>query len=358
MMSTENRSAQNDTSASADISADAARAARASILEEVFQSYIRTDRHREVAGAVDRLVDTVTLTGREAGGLFVIGDTGAGKTETVRRVLSELDGLEPEATATTTTKPVLEVEVPSPATLGQLGRAILDGLGYEVHRRLTENETWQVVRSQLETRQVRLLYLDEGQHLTNSADPNEVQKVSNTLKNLMQARSWQVAVIMTGMPDLDGFLRNDRQLLRRVEVIHFERLRMPDDKAKLSTIVTALVCKKAGMSLGFELTDDFLGRFCHATDGHFGTLIQLVQDVIHHVLTADSSARTIDYQHFVTTYRRFAGASDDENVFTVSKWDDVRPALAPPETPTAGTETMSPKKGRKSKGRKKKQGAK
>src|SRR3546814_158395 len=140
------------------------------------------------------------------------------KTLADNRVTDRLEECKPVETTTYTTCPIVRLVAPSPCTLKMLGVEILFALGYPLVRDLKESVTWGLVRRQLMARRVRFILIDEGQHMLNWINMEEMKKLSDTLKNVMQQREWSVRLIVVGLPELAEFLSLDAQLHRRSHV--------------------------------------------------------------------------------------------------------------------------------------------
>lgn len=98
--------------------------------------YIATKRDRDLATALDRVIEIDNETGNaepvrftstgETRGIIVVDGAGGGKTSLVKRGLAAQPGLE----ATDTTRPVVSITVPNPATLKSVAQEALKATGY------------------------------------------------------------------------------------------------------------------------------------------------------------------------------------------------------------------------------------
>jgi hypothetical protein len=318
-----------DADAKADVQRDARRE-RERFLAYVRRRYIRTDQHTKIKTAVERLMEQANVaqdTG-EGWALFVLGATGAGKTHALSRIIQEMDDAQPVKTATTTTVPVLRVVAPSPCTLKMLGMEILMALGYPLTRELKESTAWGLVRQQLRMRGVKIVHIDEGQHMLNWRDANERQKLADTLKNVMQQKGWPVSFIVSGLPELADFLDGDGQLWRRSDKCFLNPLDLATHRKGLETATRTVIHKHAGMTLSFDITDDFLGRLHRATGGQFGLVVQLLQSAVEQAVSQDIDATVVTWDDFATAYNALAGCQPAENVFLAKDWHLVEPANA------------------------------
>jgi hypothetical protein len=266
--------------------------------------------------------------GGEGAALFVVGETGAGKTRAVGRAVDRLEEARSVETFTGRTLPIARVVAPSPCTMKMLGVEILHALGYPLTREVKESTVWGIVRQQLRVRAVHAIHIDEGQHMLNWRDRNERQKLADTLKNVLQQPEWPVSFIVSGLPELAEFLASDRQLQRRSEVLHLGSLEMPKHAKLLEWMTEKIITEHAGMEVCFALSEDFLGRLHRAATGQFGIAIQLVHQAVEQVLTENADGTQVEMKHFRKAYARFSGCQPSDNIFDASKWHLLEPRNA------------------------------
>lgn len=129
------------------------------------------------------------------------------------------------------------------------------------------------------------------------------------------------------------FLDYDRQLKNRSMVMEFA----PETIASANTlkaIVERIFEKHACMKLAENArSDEFVARLIHATNGAFGTIIQVVRAAVEHVLhSTDKDGRpapeVVTLRSFAAVYAAFTGCSPAQNVFTATKWHDIVPSNA------------------------------
>jgi hypothetical protein len=306
------------------------RRSRAEFMSALRQRHFRTQREKEVEEAVKRLMERTAAarTGGEGTALFVVGETGAGKTRAVARAVDRLEEARSVETFTGRTLPIARVVAPSPCTMKMLGVEILHALGYPLAREVKESTVWGIVRQQLRARAVRAIHIDEGQHMLNWRDRNERQKLADTLKNVLQQPDWPVSFIVSGLPELAEFLASDRQLHRRSEVLHLGSLEMPKHAKLLEWMTQTVITEHAGMEICFPLSEDFIGRLHRAATGQFGIAVQLVHHAVEQVLTENADGAQVEMKHFRKAYARFSGCQASDNIFESSKWHLLQPRNA------------------------------
>jgi hypothetical protein len=168
---------------------------RAELVKRISDKYFHTGRDRQVVDELTQLVDgtIASIDGNHPEGrmVVVVGDPGAGKTWAVERALASISGLKDG--------PLLSLVAPRPCTLKQLGRSILHALDYPLQRDLLEHLTWEKVRHQLALRRKQFVWIDEMHHAMGKNE-DELAKLCDTLKNVMQQRNWPVSFILSGLP--------------------------------------------------------------------------------------------------------------------------------------------------------------
>ena len=324
-----------------------ARRDRAQFLDRLHGTHLGTGVDTVVRKKLGRLAEEAAASADgyrpEGRALFVIGETGAGKTRIINEAFDHMPELQDNRTAVATTSPVARVVAPSPMTLRQLGQEILHAIGYPMQRNIQESAIWREVRNQLKLRQVRLIHIDEGQHMLAWRNPQEMEKLANTLKNTMQRRDWPVWFVVSGMPELADFLHQDPQLYRRSEVLRLQPIRFPDHRDLLAWIVEQIVETNAGMTLAVKvgdgdqtmLPDEFLNRLCHGAWSQFGVLTELVRGAVEQALIRDPIATEVKHKDFVKAYEAFSGCTPNQNVMKVTRWYEIDPQEAIQQARTA-----------------------
>lgn len=324
------------------------RAALSSRVTSTLRAYMPLDRDTALDEELDELIDGCLMAcdpsesggshGRLAEGriLCLIGGSGTGKTRTIRRAFEkrkEFLGYEDRHSSSL----LVSLVAPSPGISKQLAKTTLFQTGYESQRDLRENVAWEMVRRQLRLRGVRFLHIDELQHVLQNPNEREIQKVWDTLKGLLQQSDWPVWLILSGTPEIAGFLQADSQLRRRCRFVRFDPLEFHRDAKVVVGLIMAF-CKRAelepsGLVRNRDGTsDEFVGRLIHASLREVGTAIEFIQDAAKVAMRNESAV--LAPEHFATAYRQRTGCPVGANVFSVEHgWEliDVRNALYPEE---------------------------
>lgn len=145
-----------------------------------------------------------------------------------------------------------------------VGHELLNALGYPVGRMPTTAIIRDKVGFHLRERQVKFLHLDEAQDIASSQSAREKIAVINTLKSLMQNRTWPVGLILSGMPQLLDMLNMDPQLSRRIDPVEFLPVTAAYSFHDIIGIQEAYAVK-SGLEMAPELrSPDFAEQLAHA----------------------------------------------------------------------------------------------
>ena len=259
----------------------------------------------------------------EARAIALIGASGSGKTTAAKRLISSQPDLifEDNVANTAGQCEIVSVTVPTPATLKFVGQTTLEALGFPLKRDKPAQIIWGMVKDHLQERRTLFLHFDEAQDLALHQSPREFKLVVNTLKSLLQHRSWPVGHILSGTEELKSILNHDHQLARRVYPVEFPRLHPAGDSER----VTRLLVKyghRASLTLSEEvLKPELAVRLIHAADREFGLLIEMTISALEEVMVAGHSEVSI--HHFVAMFRKRAGCIDGLNPFLVNDFERI-----------------------------------
>ncbi|WP_024588087.1 TniB family NTP-binding protein [Aliihoeflea sp. 2WW] len=300
------------------------------IARDIFKAYLGSERDKDLADAMYRLTENSAraadavgeaCVGRLSEGrmLALLGASGAGKTRALERIFARTvefgDWQDIDADS-----PLISIKAPSPCTLKQLGIEVLRALGYPIRRDLKEYVVWELVRERLQLRKVRYVHIDELQHVAKKGYVKEAQKVRDTIKSLVQWPQWPVSVIVSGTPEIATFIEEDTQIKRRCLIVNFTSLDVDADAAQFAQRLTALVKRKAELSLGADAIT-LSRKVIHAAERQYGTAIEIVQDATLEALREGTG--TVDNGHFARIFKIRTGCSEDRNVFTAADWRDI-----------------------------------
>jgi len=193
--------------------------------------------------------------------------------------------------------------------------------GYPLRRDKTAYIIWDMVRDHLQARQTLFLHLDEAQDLSLHQTPREMQSVINTLKSLMQNRSWPVGMVLSGMPALKDMLNHDPQLARRFYPIEFPRLNAFNDIEQVFSTISFYADRAELFPDDDLLAPDFAARLIHAAAGEFGLTVELIIAAVERAL--NRRVPTLAPNDFREAFALRAGCVDGLNPFVAEDFERI-----------------------------------
>jgi len=304
----------------------------ADALGEINGKYVRTERDKELELAISKLIVNAAAefngTGEKLRILFVIGESGSGKTTAIRKHLFERKELQPRQTEYgEIIHPMVSFDAPKPLTIALLAKKGLEAIGYPLMaRQLKENEIWDLFKHQLRERRVLFLHIDEMQHVMRGNGPTAIQHVADTIKSLTQIEGWPLHLILSGVPALGMFLFGEDQMRNRKSILNFREIVYPDNVALMRKIVRHIVEVHASLKADGITTEDAIHRLIHATKGGFGTMIQYTRAAVKQVLFEGKT--TVGLDSFAKTYSDLSGCNPSENIFIARDFELIQPGNA------------------------------
>ncbi|GJE44146.1 ATP-binding protein [Methylobacterium soli] len=265
----------------------------------------------ELAGDADNRI--------EARALLVLGETGAGKSWTLRRFFAEHPSF-PGYGRLKSDCPLITVSVKPPCTFLALGRQVAARTGYPIEGKLEAHAIWDRVYQRLQFRGIFGVHFDELHNFVRTANKNDRQEVQNIIKTLMNMTDWPVFVVVSGLPMLKEFVEEACEDRRRLRVVHFARLASPDDNAKIKAVLRALATV-ANLTLSKETVDFIVPRLMHAALYALGTCMELMHEAIDGVLR--KGKRELDAIAFANAYAARTACHAAANPFLVGNWSSL-----------------------------------
>ncbi|MEJ0052123.1 MAG: TniB family NTP-binding protein [Methylovirgula sp.] len=296
------------------------------------------------------------LQNREAKLLVVTGRSGAGKTTSLTRLLSNHPDFPDYAEQHSIRKdsdspnqyalwPLLTVTAPSPCVLVELARTVLTPLGYPLARSTQGAAAWAHTRAHLRMKGTRILHIDEMQHATETKNVTQMREIANTIKRLLVDPQWPVSVMISGIEDLNDFLNFDFQLAGRVlQTIRFESISPIDDAREIAAIASDL-CSRTRLSLVAPDQDQqFWSRLIHAANCQFGKSVEFFIDTIEHVLKRNSlnGDHRMMMEDFATVYVRKRACRPAANPFIAPDWSLIDTSKILQKAPSRPDDDPSP----------------
>lgn len=228
--------------------------------------------------------------------MIVTGDTGVGKSTLIKTMLSRHP---PSRQEDGVNIPILIASVPLPATIGGLYTSLLTALGAPFpDRGKIEYKRLRLV--ELLTRcHVRMIILDEFQHLVERGTRQRIEAVADAIKSLINQTT--LPFILVGMPAACAVLEYSPQLAGRfplsAEISVFNWLEQPASFERLlKCFEQALPFKKPS---GFN-DETMPARFYLATGGNFRSFTTLIRDASRTALML--SCVRIEREHLVNSF--------------------------------------------------------
>ncbi|MEJ1937915.1 ATP-binding protein, partial [Nostoc sp. NIES-2111] len=216
-------------------------------MELVRAKRLVTERDKQLAVRVEELLegiasrfDPTAPDGEgnriEARALLVVGESGAGKTWTLRRHFREHPAI-PGYGVPGSDCPLVTVPVKPPCTLMALGHQTSAATGYPIGGRLEAHRVWDRVYQRLADRGIFGVHFDEMHNFILTANRRDRRDVQNMLKTLMTNPSWPVFVVVSGLPVVQEFVEEACEDRRRMRVVHFAPLSSPAHNGRMAAML-------------------------------------------------------------------------------------------------------------------------
>ncbi|TCU17905.1 ATP-binding protein [Rhizobium sullae] len=301
--------------------------------------YFETGRDKRLTQFIDKLRDNAKAlqkgNGSHRRSLFVIGETGSGKTRSIKRILPLIQEWQPFYDPYgDRVMPLICIKPPKPCSMRALAIELLTAMSVPVRGRKTDPELYVFLKEQLRERGVKAIWIDEMQDVLRNNTPKAIQAVQDVLKALVQIEGWPIHTIYSGVPALATFLQGDRQLARRSYVMRYEPMEFPDDAEWIEKIVGEVILDDCGMTRADDTrTDVFREKLCRAAGGAFGSLVEIVQEACFRA--ADNGRAEVKLSDFSKVYEEMTGCTRRDNVFVAANWREIVSAnalddIAPP----------------------------
>lgn len=255
--------------------------------------------------------------------MIITGDTGVGKSTLIKAIHGRHPPSKQEEGVSI---PILIASVPLPATIGGLYTALLTALGAPFpDRGKIEYKRLRLVEL-LARCHVRMIILDEFQHLVERGTRQRIEAVADAIKSLINQTT--LPFILVGMPAACTVLEYSPQLAGRfplsAEIPAFNWLEQPASFERL------LKCFE--QALPFEKPSGFCdetipARFYLATGGNFRSFTTLVRDASRAALM--QGCARIEREHLILSFdtllavnRRLRANPFQESNTAIERWID------------------------------------
>lgn len=309
---------------------DPAERKRVNKIEQVKTAYMTSDRDDDLARLLKRLTTNAVIrrdptkphgAGNrvEGKGICVVAPSGAGKSTLLEEAFRSHPAF-PNFRVPDKWCPLVGITAPSPSTLGQVGIRLLEVMGFPLDRDLKENQAWSRLRTQMKINNVLFIWLDDLNNVLTMSSEEEIQKVRDTLKDLMNNPDWPVQLIVSGIPDLLPFFRADKQLRRRFRYLFLGKLAPAEHGAFLQSSIEHY-CELAEIKLDVLPEEDLVGRLLHAGALEMGVCLEIAVDAVTEALERNS--RKLQRIDFANIFADRHTLSDDQNPFLAPGWQMI-----------------------------------
>ncbi|MGO6727354.1 ATP-binding protein [Rhizobium ruizarguesonis] len=311
--------------------------------------YVKSSRDKLLTKITDRLCNNAASAlfggSEKRRAVFVIGESDSGKTRALREMIATREEFKPRRTSAGWAKTFVFWEAPKPLTIKGFATKGLEACGYPVepNARYTEQELFDLLKTQIREKRIIFMWIDEMQHVFRGNTIAEVQNVSDIIKSLLQIPGWPLHMILSGVPTLANFLvpqDGDRQLRNRSYLMHLSKVTASNSEMML-TLQTRIM-KKAGVRMGETDTPRFMERLTYASFGAFGTMVKRMQAAASEALFEaemagngsksgdDTAPIVVGLKHYAEVYELETGSTVPQNIFLAAddQWEKISPLAA------------------------------
>lgn len=240
-------------------------------------------------------------TAFKAEAIALTGASGSGKTTAVDHAINKRNDLILPSHGQDICE-IIQLQVPSPATLKTVGATLSEALGYELVRAKSAALIWQHARKLLMARRTLFVHLDEAQDIYLSRGDRGRNEVVNTLKSIMNNKDWPVGLILSGTPDLLHMINADRQLQRRVRVVQLSAVSFVSHGLDVCDFLHGYAKESALPVVPGLREDDFLKRLIHSAANEFGLIVDMILCGIEECLVTGGGE--LGANHFAEAFRK------------------------------------------------------
>lgn len=268
---------------------------------------------KQVMSRMDELF-TYQCADEEPEHLFVLGESGVGKSTILKRFRDKYPRIEHDDF---TEIPVLYVVVQPGCTIKRLANSMLLELGSKFWNKGNEEELRHQLVCLLRACKVRLVILDEVNHLVDRGRAQTHHNIADWIKGLSDTVG--VSFVLAGIPRAERLVATNDQLRSRFrELITIERFSAIDQEAfkQLRGVLNAFsraLCDLPSVTLTAE---DTANAFVFATDGRLRDIRRLLVRAVE--LAYKKSAPSLTVAALAQAFREviFLNAPDARNPFS------------------------------------------
>ena len=257
--------------------------------EAAGDTFIYYERINKIIGLIDKCRHSGDYGG-EPKSMYIAGQPGAGKTGLMNEVIEHSEIGE--------RSDFLKVTVVAHSTVKNVAEDLLSGLGDPFSDRASNSTLQHRVAKMIHARNIKLIFIDECQHLTSPGTKHGTNMASDWLKSLITLA--EVPVVALGQKEGDEFLKNP-QLNRRFG--YRESIEPFALDVELATVIRSLDDALPTAEESTALYGEWIELIWKATGGIMFFLTRLIREAAFHAIEEkrESVAR-----------KDLAGAFEDE----------------------------------------------
>ncbi len=299
-------------------------------LDRIKSVYVDCPRDAALFEGFNRFLEhfLATRSGQrdEADIFFLPGESGAGKSRAMDRLLGEHPALQPKRTSYGLERRYVSIKLRGYTHPRLVGLQIIREAGYGMDARQERGEVWDVMAARLRAQRVSLVHVDEAQHLLKAnASLQAREELAEAIKGVSIDRRWPVAFVFSGLPRITHLAGGDEQVERRGNFVRFDDVHMPDERDLVVKIIERLA-EPVGLDVGHlvEKESDLPGRLAHAANFRYARICQGVVAALQEALHWKNARLTVG--HFADAFERrsLAYGRDDKNPFVEKDWRNLR----------------------------------
>jgi archaellum biogenesis ATPase FlaH len=269
-------------------------------ITDIENIYIVYPRLQKILDVIDEIFELSGISS-EPNCLFITGHSGVGKTRLIEHYLSNHPRVE---LADRTSVPVFSVEIPSQTSIKDLASTMLSAIGDPNPAVGTKVTMTNKLYKLLSSCYVKLIIIDEFQHLIHNASDKKFDDVANWLKGLINHT--KIPIVLLGLPESEEILIRNSQLRRRfyysmcIEPFNIRTVTGENEFLKFLSII------KDSSKFIFE-NDFFLERSFYlplffASNGTVANIMKFIKLVFRLAIKLDTN--TIKKQYFALIYEQ------------------------------------------------------
>lgn len=258
----------------------------------------------------------------ETESILVTGQSGSGKTKEIEELLKRFNASNiplPSGQSARFAECILT------GTQGwkDLGRNSIQAIGFPLdsRARLTQVEIWERVVTEAKLAGVVGIHYDEAQHIFRKKSDADRPAILDSFKTLMKSHDWPLILIFSGVPELDGYLREEPQLYRLINRIKFNDISLPDDFDTVHEIVGSYAVSSKLELEDKILTEDFYHRLVAAGAFRWGLIIKLTIGAIGVARVQNTSTLRVD--HYIDAWVAKTQSNPAATPFTHSGFETM-----------------------------------